>query len=418
MKRLLFWLALLFTATGCNRVIVLKRRYFRGYYVHFPEKNSTSPLHTVRRYPVPPQPVVVLPPESTGFFSVTHEHDTLHDVLPPGFPVALNDSLCPADPGTAQPFEIPECDTCCIIPMYVNTPLPASCDTCCVIPVYYNNFAGTTQPPCPGCTGEPVTALTPGPSALPQPVNEMYCVDVYPADSAQQQPDIAQADSLSPAQHADTLEVVTEMRQRTLHFPDIAFTPVARIGFNGFVQESVYPVQVNSLSWGFGLRMRTPLKGRTELVGDLNLRTDDFFIGNNRPKAAPLPSTVHNRERIAVNTIGSGLALRLNLREKENKPLQFIDAGGYFGWTYRTANVYIDKHFDPDSPEGRDFRSKTKIKGLPYIESYDYGVTARYGRGHFSVFALWRMSDLLVKEKGSANGDLPRLVIGVELFGL
>ncbi|TND09255.1 MAG: hypothetical protein FD123_1658 [Bacteroidetes bacterium] len=392
--------------TGCNRVIVKKRRYLKGYYVHFPLKNTSTPLKTHRNFIPPAIPVIRRYPDSA-----TTARDTTTPVS--GF-LLCNDTVRQPQPGyavTSTPAPGPGTNSPATGYIIVQSGTTRQQPDTIRIPVRVDTVVRVQ----PGQTvGIPVRVDTLARAVHVDTIPNVLTHDSIPQDLFVCEDD--PVDTLAEEPVIDSAEIATERGQTRRFSPVFESAVYAQAGLNGFQGRSGFPVKANSFAAGFGMRVTTMLKGRTSLVGDVGFRTHELFINQYKTKIAPLSEEAHDRERIVLNNFSGGLGLRYNFIPQEKKPAQWIDITGYGDWSFRTANIYIDEFRDEYSPAGRKFRVKTKITGLPYLHKLNYGVTARYGRGNFSVFAMWRISDLVKNRTAQHGADLPQLLVGVEIF--
>lgn len=166
----------------------------------------------------------------------------------------------------------------------------------------------------------------------------------------------------------------------------------------------------------YGIRSKIKLATWESLIFDVAYRYDRFSINQKQTKAMPLGPAQHQRERISVHNLGGAFCNRINFNRRGNVLGYWLDFGVYGDWSFRTTNVYLDQHYDSNSPSGYRYKNKTKISRLPYINNLNYGFTVRTGWEYAGVFANYRVSDL-IKDSSTANyGDLPRLLIGIEFY--
>lgn len=398
---------------GCS-VIVKKRRYLKGFYVHFPQKNGSLPEKNPRRFFPPPLPVIRRMPDSTqNNFSVRRDSLTGQDTLAA---VNCDSSLCvmlivpsAATKSPSAASGIPSPVTGGPAPSgIVSTGQPSSTGGSTRLVPVADTLRRDTTPQFVTITGTPVRPDTvswrPTADSIP---DTLLAVVLPPADSL-----VPPADS--PAVTPDS--VAAPLPGKTRKSREFRSVLYASLGNNGGQYQGAIPAQLHSFAFGAGLRAATPLGKRIDIYGDLGIFANNYFLDTDKPKTAPLTESPHDRERIAVNRLTLGTGLHYAFREKEGKPEQSIDFCLSGDWNYRTKNIFVDNFSDPDSPTGRHFHSRTKITGLPYLRPLTYGVTVRYNRSCWSVFAGYRISDLLRRSHVPSGNDLPKLTIGLELF--
>lgn len=180
----------------------------------------------------------------------------------------------------------------------------------------------------------------------------------------------------------------------------------------------VYGSQTNwwSTSLLYGIRMKLKLFYWNALVMDVSYRYDRYSIRQNTPKLAPLISTPHVRERISLHNFSVSFCDRINFRRRGNVLGNWIDFGVYADNVFRSTNVFVDSHYDSNSPSGYRYKVKTKIVRLTYIEKINYGVTIRFGSAFNYFFMQYRMNDLFNYDSPN-NRDLPKVIIGMGVSG-
>jgi len=184
------------------------------------------------------------------------------------------------------------------------------------------------------------------------------------------------------------------------------------------VGPQVYGLQTNwwSGSIEYGVRGKLKLWSWEALVMDFGYRYDRYSMRKDTPKLLPLDPTVHQRERISTHNLSASFCDRLNFGRRGNVMGSWLDFGVYADWSFRTANVFVDQHYDSNSPSGYRYKSKTKVTRLPYMESINYGWTVRVGGDYAGVFAQWRMNNIIKSNYTTNDRDLPKLTIGIEIY--
>jgi hypothetical protein len=179
-----------------------------------------------------------------------------------------------------------------------------------------------------------------------------------------------------------------------------------------------YGAQTNwwSYSLEYGLRMKLKLWSWESLTMDIGYRYDRFSLRMDTPRLAPLDNTHHQREKISLHNFSGAFCERINFGKRGNVMGTWLDIGVYGDWAFRTGDVYVDQHYDSNSPSGYRYKSKTKINRLPYMEKINYGFTARLGGDYVGIFAMWRWNDLIKQSYTSSERDLPKLTIGIEVY--
>ncbi|HEU4718554.1 MAG TPA: hypothetical protein VFU15_12005 [Bacteroidia bacterium] len=377
MPRIVLFLSLgLLLLSGCTKrwmgVIVKKRVYMDGYYVHIPAKRKTFP----RDY-VPPSP-----------YPVTYPHT-------PDY-VAYND--------TAQP------------PVYV---VPAD-TTPQQIPVAYNppDTAG------PGGFGSAPPSTPGGGTAgqTPAPAGSNY---ILPPDTAHSDPSppvtaTANADTLHPSPPGSPVSPDSSFAGE--EYPAKKYASGAgdpgdisvffQLGFINGPPVNGRPVKWNSFASCMGLRYSRNVSASDKIVADAGYRFTRFYFAGDKMKTAPLPQQAHDREKMSLHAFTFALCNRICFAPYRNGAEKWFDVGLYNDLGFHSAYVYADQWHDAHSPDGTNFKTKTRITGLPYIRHWNFGVTARCSTEFFNIFATYRLSRLT-----GANDfpDLPRFTVGLEI---
>ena len=138
---------------------------------------------------------------------------------------------------------------------------------------------------------------------------------------------------------------------------------------------------------------------------DLFVTRDAFYMKQHEDKTVP-DNVLHKRERLNFLSGGGGLYQRINFGHRGNHMGQYIDLGFYAAWFLQTRHITLDT--------AGDMRIKVKSTGLPYTNSWAYGLTGRLGFGSVVIKAGYRLSELFHSD--AAMTELPRLTFGLE-FG-
>jgi hypothetical protein len=159
-----------------------------------------------------------------------------------------------------------------------------------------------------------------------------------------------------------------------------------------------------------GFRVKRRFNNYLASTLELGYRTPVFNLKQESSKMVP-DNFQHDEEKIDVHTITTALHLRLNLDKRRGNYLgTFIEGGGYFGY------VLTSRHLTWDKPDGSSARvTKVVEKGLHYVNKYDYGLSAKLGHNHWSLYARYRLSDMFKKYNGIKYQELSKLTIGVDL---
>lgn len=180
----------------------------------------------------------------------------------------------------------------------------------------------------------------------------------------------------------------------------------------------VYGAQTNwwSSSLTYGIRGKLRLFYWNALVMDVAYRYDRYSIRQNTPKLPPLITANHVRERISLHNFSVAFCDRINFRKRGNVLGSWLDLGVYADNVFRSTNVFVDRHYDSNGASGYNYKVKTTIVRLPYIDKLNYGFTIRFGGEFYSFFAQYRVNSLFTTDTPN-NRDLPKLMIGTSFAG-
>lgn len=390
MKRLLIYLSLLavFFMSACDRrwngIIIKKRAYMDGYYVHVPSKRSTDPQENPKPSPYP------VGAGRTGIARTGFDTAAVADQQQ--YPQSRDSANGGTTTGSSYsgPYGYGQSGT---------NP-------------YGGNGSGTGNFPGPQPdTVKPSSGFVnqqsnPKNDSVP-PTN--IADQPAPKDSLVPDTLIAQQDSVVPP---DSLVAKNDPPRKHRHLNGNV-SAVFAAGLLSPQQDYGYPVKWNSFAAGTGLRYTMKVKKKDRIVLDLGYRLNHFSIGQERRKAAPLTPEKHDREKITVHDFSGAVCTRFNFATPEDQPKRWLDIGVYADNAFHTSNVYTDKRYNLETADREIV--KTKLTGLHYMNNWDYGLTARYSYRYFNFFTMYRLSDLV--ENGSQEAyhrDLPRLIVGLE----
>lgn len=129
------------------------------------------------------------------------------------------------------------------------------------------------------------------------------------------------------------------------------------------------------------------------------------------------PDTViHHRENVSVSSLGIMLYQRFNFFNKHRGEIygNYLDLGVYGNLHISSFYYYQDKN---DLAESNFFSKKQDVyfRSPDFLNIYDYGAEARMGRNWFSVFARYRLSELMKAsyKKDYNYPEMPNLVAGI-----
>ncbi len=112
--------------------------------------------------------------------------------------------------------------------------------------------------------------------------------------------------------------------------------------------------------------------------------------------------------------IGGGLFLQFNLKPQRGNQLgTYIAIGGYGNFIFMKG---LTSKYESNVSSYAD-RSKLTLRKIKYIENWDYGLSVKFGKTNYAIFAKYRWSNLFKYEQNVWNfPELPRLIVGFHFF--
>ena len=153
------------------------------------------------------------------------------------------------------------------------------------------------------------------------------------------------------------------------------------------------------------------------LVLDIGYRCDRFIISQKDTSYLPTYSGKHKRERLSTHNVTFSLCDRINFGRRGNIQGIYLDFGFYGDYVVRAAHFFVEEYYDSNSPVAGHVKLKVRNTDLPFINRLNFGLTARYGWEWGSVFAMYRISDLIIDQPPLTEyPDMPFISVGVEMY--
>lgn len=167
-------------------------------------------------------------------------------------------------------------------------------------------------------------------------------------------------------------------------------------------------------SWQFrtGIRYKLRLFEYLALGADLSYSWDTYRLRQREDKLWPSLGK-QDKEFFRFQHLRTGGYIRFNFTNRGDVLGPFLDVGAHAMILTGSAHKIKNKIENPTL--GGAELQEVKNKKLQYVERFGYGVEARLALNAFSIYGLYRMSDLFIPE--IAQLELPRLQIGFE-FGV
>jgi len=180
----------------------------------------------------------------------------------------------------------------------------------------------------------------------------------------------------------------------------------AFFSLSSFIKTSANQAEIKypgSLQLGVGVRTKYKIAEWYSLGYELEYRLSNFRYAASHDN---LP--FHGTDKILTHSIALSLFQRINFDKRGNFIGKFFDVGAYGELPFSKSNILIDNADTLGSGQQKIILTKLK-----YMNSVNYGLTARIGYNRFVIFVMYRFSDIF---KSSSNRiDLPRLNVGLQL---
>lgn len=173
-----------------------------------------------------------------------------------------------------------------------------------------------------------------------------------------------------------------------------------------------------SLDFTAGFRYKYKINNIYALGLDAKYNWTSFNLKQNDDKILP-NNLKHEREVINFNNFGFIAFNRINFdKNRGNYIGKFLDLGAYADWTFTVRHKYTTEY----NVAGNANQSVSEVtnSGLLYVESLNYGLTARLGFGKFVFYGSYRLSDQFKKKlndqfDSSSYPELARFIAGIQI---
>jgi Outer membrane protein beta-barrel domain len=176
-------------------------------------------------------------------------------------------------------------------------------------------------------------------------------------------------------------------------------------GVNILNQSNAYETELpGSGNFMFGYTFKWKVSNFFAFGFDLMWNSYDYQLKQDDNKLFP-DSLTHDKQKIMFNDISVSPYIRINFDVKRGNYLgYYLDLGGY-GAFHLNRKLYTKDILSSEEV------SKTYISKYKALEKYNYGLYARLGFNTVTVFAKYRMSELLIE---NGVNDLPPLTVGLQ----
>lgn len=191
-----------------------------------------------------------------------------------------------------------------------------------------------------------------------------------------------------------------------------------KIGMIAPLFETGAKTSLMSTSLSCELRTKAKICSWNALVLDFGYRCDRYVMDQDQTKLLPGFFGNHKRERLSAHNISFSFCDRVNFGRRGNILGIYLDAGFYGDYVFRATHLYVDEYYDSNSPAAAHSRIRVKNNQLQYVNRLNYGLTARLGWEWGSFYAMYRINELVNDHPPLTEyPDLPKLVIGIEMYG-
>jgi len=361
MLRSVVFLVVLIGITGCNKnwsgIVVEKRVYMRGYYVHVPWERKSP----VNAYPKPePYPVD---------HSRTAATDSVSKNSTPA--VASNDSVVNA------------------LPPSVGSSSPPASNSATPAPIAQS----ADNPPPQQDAFSPDTISSP----------HFASIDTSYSPIA--------ADPILPGTDTSVIADEPPQHDKGFEFPDGTFALTAELGFFSAINTQTIKTKPSSYTAGAAMNYAIPVFETHKLSFSSGFNYTRFSIAQNQVKSSPLFPERHGKERISLVNWISGIALDWHFKKQESLFVQYVSFGLFSETTLFATHVAHDVMRKNDNAQ-YTFYKKREI-GMRTLRNFNYGFTISAAHGSWMLFANYRMSKRVKNENHANDRDLPPVVIGM-----
>lgn len=197
----------------------------------------------------------------------------------------------------------------------------------------------------------------------------------------------------------------------------IFYYPLMKVGgFAPVLEEGMY-LNPWCTTISYELRTKAKICKWNAVVLDIGYRCDRFSIKENADHTIPFFGGNSKRSRLSSHNVTFSLCDRINFGRRANIQGIYLDFGFYGDYVFRSSHMTVYEYYDSNSMSGDHMKIKTRATKLPYINQFNYGLTARFGWEWGSFFGMYRMTDLIVNaDPLTPWPDMPKLSFGVEWY--
>jgi len=159
--------------------------------------------------------------------------------------------------------------------------------------------------------------------------------------------------------------------------------------------------------FGFGWLKKRKISNAFSLGFDFAFSYRNYRIKDTSYYALPAGSTLI-KERIYTRNLQLKPWFRINIGKYGNSLGKYIDLGAFGEWSFTRTHYY--KFENPKgTPEG--VKGEYLLKKHGWFLPFNYGAMVRIGVNKWSVFGMYRLSDMF--KKNIYFNELPRITAGI-----
>ncbi|MFH0893874.1 MAG: hypothetical protein V2A54_05515 [Bacteroidota bacterium] len=167
-----------------------------------------------------------------------------------------------------------------------------------------------------------------------------------------------------------------------------------------------------SMGFHLGYRYKRRLNNTIAMGYDFSYTRCDYGIAQDTPKVSN-NSVKFIEEQIKLNTLGTGVFMRINFGRRGNIIGKYIDLTGFANWNFSKV-YYAKEKLITDQIQKRWYPNQK------CVEPFQYGLGVRFGVNRYEISCQYRVSDIIKTKNTNSdpiwlNAELPRIMIGIEI---
>ncbi|MFW6327723.1 MAG: hypothetical protein ACOC2F_05365, partial [Bacteroidota bacterium] len=159
------------------------------------------------------------------------------------------------------------------------------------------------------------------------------------------------------------------------------------IGFPVFfdMKNTVSTDNFLSVNFQFGNRWKRKINNLLSAGYDVRYERVSLRISQLDEKEFPSP-VLHDKEKITKDILGGEIYLRINAGKRGDYLGKYLDLGSYFNYNFITRHVTVD---EVDRGEYTGEKRKQVFTKIPFMQNYEYGLSARLGFNKILIYSKY-----------------------------